>query len=409
MHSDSLFYVDLASIARNTAVFARLVAPRAVCCGVIKADAYGLGGRPVAETLTQAGMSMVAVFRVEEALDLLSVPLGRPVLILGAVRSLCPMHALMPALAAGSVQLAVHDSSQLNEVAAVAKTLSRSIHIHLMVDTGMCRGGCPPGKTRELFDAAMGMPGIALAGLMTHFTSAGTDADATRAEQAIFSEVLDDLGRLPKGCRVHAAATAAAVRDHAYHHDMVRVGLGWVGCVPGDAHMAAPLASQLSPAVRWASTLSHVHEVPAGQSVGYGRRWQAASDTRVGIVPVGYADGIPLAAGCCDGRGGAKIAVMSLDGNEIAGHATVIGAVSMDQIAVDLGEIPGASALEPRRSVEIISATPEGPTSLRGFAAACGITPHQLLAGIGPRVRRLLVNRQEAAAQVEAWHPAAAV
>jgi alanine racemase len=129
----------------------------------------------------------------------------------------------------------------------------------------------------------------------------------------------------------------------------------------------------------------------------------------VGIVPVGYADGIPLAAGCCDGRGGAKIAVMSLDGNEIAGHATVIGAVSMDQIAVDLGEIPGASALEPRRSVEIISATPEGPTSLRGFAAACGITPHQLLAGIGPRVRRLLVNREEAAAQIEAWHPAAAV
>jgi len=409
MHSDSLFHIDLAAIARNAGIFARLVGPRTVCCGVIKADAYGLGARPVAETLTRAGLPLVAVFRVEEALDLLTVPLGRPVLILGAVRSLCPMHPLMPALAAGSVQLVVHDRGQLAEVAAAASTLSRPIHIHVMVDTGMCRGGCSPHDARALVDAARNARGVAIAGIMTHFTSAGIDADATRAEQAIFSDVLSGLGSLPDGCRVHAAATAATVRDEVYHHDMVRIGLGWAGCVPGEARLAADWATRLTPVARWTSTLRHVQHLSAGQSVGYGRRWRAARDTRVGIVPVGYADGIPLSAGCCDGCGGVKIAVLSPDGRDVAGYATVIGAVSMDQVAVDLGDVPAAARLESGRGVEILSATPAGPTSLRGFADACGISPHQLLARIGPRVRRVLVNREEVAAQAEAWQPAAAV
>jgi alanine racemase len=100
---------------------------------------------------------------------------------------------------------------------------------------------------------------------------------------------------------------------------------------------------------------------------------------------------------------------MDPGGTHIAGYATVIGAVSMDQLAVDLGDVPGDPGGESGRVVEVISASHEGPTSLRGFADACGITPHQLLAGIGPRVRRVLVNREEAAAQAEAWHPAAAV
>jgi alanine racemase len=409
MHSDSLFHVDLAAIARNAAAFSRLVGPPTVCCGVVKSDAYGLGARPVAETLTQAGMPLVAVFRVEEALDLLSSPLGRPVLILGAVRSLCPMHPLMPSLASGDVQLVVHDLPQLKEIGAVATPLPGPLQVHVMVDAGMRRGGCPPSEAPQLVEAAMQMPGIGLAGLMTHFTSAGTDAAATRAEQAVFSEIVDRIGRLPEGCRVHAAATAATVRDPAYHQGMVRIGLGWVGCIPGDEALSAAFGSQLSPAVRWRSSLRHVHHVQEGHAIGYGQRWRAKRDTRVGIVPVGYADGIPLAAGACDGCEGARIAVVSSAGERIAGYATVIGAVSMDQIAIDLGDLPEVSAVEPGRAVEIISATHEGPTTLRNFAAACGITPHQLLASIGPRVRRVLVNREETVSQTEAWHPAAAV
>ena len=409
MHSDSLFDVDLAAIGRNAATVSRLVGPRAVCCGVVKADAYGLGARPVAETLIRAGMPLVAVFRVEEALDLLSSPLGRPVLILGAVRSLCPMHPLMPALAAGDVQLVAHDRAQLDEIGAAADTLPGPIHVHVMVDAGMRRGGCPPSDAPDLVEAAIQMPRIALAGVMTHFTSAGTDDAATRAEQAVFDDVLERIGRLPEGCRVHTAATAAAARDSAYHHTMVRIGLGWVGCIPGDQPSAAPWASQLIPAVRWRSSLHHVHDVRCGDAVGYGQRWRSDRDTRVGIVPVGYADGIPLGAGACGGRAGAKIAVMAPGGERLAGYASVIGAVSMDQIAIDLGDVPDVSDVGPGRLVELISATHEGPTSLHGFAAACDITPHQLLAGIGPRVRRVHAKRGEAATQTEPWQPAAAV
>ena len=148
MHSDSLFHVDLSAIAQNASMFARLVGPDAVCCGVVKADAYGLGARPVAETLMWAGMPLVAVFRVDEALDLLSLAACRRVLVLGAVRSLCPMHPLVPGLADGRIELVVHDEHQLREIAALAAGQSIAIQVHVKVDTGMGRGGCGPCARR---------------------------------------------------------------------------------------------------------------------------------------------------------------------------------------------------------------------------------------------------------------------
>ncbi len=407
MHSDSLFHVDLSAIAQNASMFARLVGPDAVCCGVVKADAYGLGARPVTETLMRAGMPLVAVFRVDEALDLLSLAACRRVLVLGAVRSLCPMHPLVPGLADGRIELVVHDEHQLREIAALAAGQSIAIRVHVKVDTGMGRGGCGPREAAKLIETVQHTPGVALAGVMTHFTSAGTDADTTADQAALFARMLKGL-QLPAGCRVHAAATAATVRDRAYHHGMVRIGLGLAGCIPGSESLADAWAGQLIPAVRWVSALSHVRSIQAGQSVGYGQTWRAPQDTTIGIVPVGYADGVPRQAGSTQDRAGASIAVLQSDGRTMAGHAPVIGLVSMDQIAVDLGRIEGCAHIEPGRMIEVFSATQDGPSSLRRFGAACGVTPHQVLVGIGPRVRRVHANVQAVASSRESWQSATA-
>jgi alanine racemase len=407
MHSDSLFHVDLSAIAQNASMFARLVGPEAVCCGVVKADAYGLGARPVAETLRGAGMPLVAVFRVEEALDLLSLPERGQILVLGVVRSLCPMHPLVPGLADGCVELVVHDKHQLREIAVLAAGQSIAIRVHVKVDTGMGRGGCGPHEAAELIQLVLQTPGVALAGVMTHFTSAGTNADATTEQAALFTRILNGV-QLPAGCRVHLAATAATVRDRAYHHGMVRIGLGLVGCIPGSESLANAWAGQLIPAVRWVSALSHVRSIQAGQPVGYGQTWRASQDTTIGIIPIGYADGIPRQAGSSQTDTGASIAILQPDGKTVAGHVPVIGLVSMDQIAVDLGGIDGGSDIEPGRAIEVLSATQEGPSSLRGFAAACGLSPHQVLVGINPRVRRVHARVQEVASSHESWQSATA-
>jgi alanine racemase len=131
----------------------------------------------------------------------------------------------------------------------------------------------------------------------------------------------------------------------------------------------------------------------------------------IGIVPVGYADGIPPAAGATDQRCGASIRVhppQSVASGEGRGAAAaIVGAVSMDQIAVDLGALRGRADSFVGRGVEIIETAHNGPHSLRGFAQACGLTPHQLLVGIGPRVPRVSVSRPLVEQPSEAWQAAA--
>jgi len=230
-----------------------------------------------------------------------------------------------------------------------------------------------------------------LAGVMTHFTDAGCDAASTLREHALFRTTLDRIGGLPRGCRVHAAATAAAAQSPAFHHDLVRIGLGWAGWVPGTVppgSHAAAMAGALRPAVTWTSSVSHVHRLERGHRVGYGGRWLAAKATCIGLVPVGYADGIPPAAGGTPEAPGATVLVESAGGWTI--RAPIIGAVSMDQIAVDLGpdgEHHGLGA-----AVTVVGGANGSGAGLPEFAAACGVTPHQVLVGIGPKVQRTYRN-----------------
>ncbi len=411
MDTDSLLHVDLAAIGRNARLMVELAAPRATCCGIVKADAYGLGARRVAKALIDAGMNRLAVFRVEEALDLLEMRSAVPILLLAPVRSLSPIHPLASAVQRGHVELVLHDHRILEDLAALAKLGSGPISVHVEVDTGMCRGGMKPSSACDLVDKILRTPFLRLAGIMTHFTGAGWDAETTREQHKRFQRVIDAIGPVPDSCLIHAAATAATVRDSAYHWDCVRIGLGWCGCVPGHEDLATRMEHRLTPAISWRSSVCHVHEVTAGTPVGYGGVWTAPQDTVIGIVPVGYADGIPPTAGATNEHGGASLRVgPGQRGAASSSHrvnAQIVGAVSMDQVAIDLGTPSGCRESFVGRAVEIIAATDIGPNSLRGFAEACGVSPHQLLVGIGPRVPRVAVNRPQVAQTSSEWQAAA--
>ena len=382
MHLDSLLQVDLAAISHNTAVLMRMLSPETACCGVVKADAYGLGACRVAEALQLGGMGMLAVFRVEEALDLLSAEIGCPILVLGPVRGLSTMHPLMPGLASGQVELVLHDDNQLRDVERIAAASGVTVGVHVEFDSGMRRGGSRDSDAVTLIHGVMKSKAIRLAGVMTHFTDAGRDTASTAHEHDAFLSLMDRVGRLPRDCKLHVAATAATVRSTDYHHDLVRIGLGWAGWVPGD--QAASRRLGLKPAVSWTSRVIHIHQLSAGDRVGYGGLWTAPRNTCIGLVPVGYADGLPPTAGATAGRPGARVHVAAQNGWQA--EAPIVGTVSMDQIAIDLG--PAGRSQGEDLTVTLIGASDDAGASLPEFASASGVSPHQLLVGIGHRVRR---------------------
>jgi len=206
---------------------------------------------------------------------------------------------------------------------------------------------------------------------------------------------------IPEGCRVHAAATAAMLGEGSMQLDMVRVGLAWTGvtdhlCLSEERMTSA--AGELRPILSWWSDLVHVRRLPAGCPVGYGSRWRATRESLIGLVPVGYAHGYPEPA---PGRNHRVI----VHGRSGPCTAPVIGAVNMDQVTVDLTDV---GPVEVGDSIELISNDPTSPAHLVRVAQRVGRTPYALLAGLDPRVQRVMVAGREHHAQATpqpAEHP----
>ena len=216
----------------------------------------------------------------------------------------------------------------------------------------------------------------------------------------------------------NAANTSAAIRHRRYHKTMVRVGLAWTGCalvcIRGGCVIAE--AEQLQHAVTWSSRLVHLKEIEAGTPVGYGSSWIAPRHSLIGLVPVGYADGYPLALSA--GRGEASRAsvavIVDTPGGTDRAQAPLVGRVNMDQITIDLTDL-GIAGGELARCVrigtpvELISAERGAPNDVTRLAEAAGTIPYEILCRLNPRIRRIY---HRASATVEAFEttpaPAAA-
>lgn len=380
MHADSTLDIDLAAIGRNAARFRRAMGPGKAICGVIKADAYGLGAAAIAPVLEQANWDLLAVHRIDEALALLD-QVRVPLLVLGPVTNLSPMHPLAGPLAEGRVHLSVQDRGAFQDALMLGQALGRPIPVHLEVDTGMGRGLSLqelPGLLRGL----LADPRLSGEGVMTHFTNAG-DAGLTEAQFCAFDRALLPVRRrLPVGCRRHCAATTATIRDPLLRCDMVRIGLGWVGHAVG-LHAPAVEGEVLEGALRWTSNIAWVRDVPASTPLGYGGRFVCARASRIAMVPVGYADGLPPSST------GRSLLLLDDAGAPIA-PAPIVGAVAMDQVLLDVTDLPSLS-VHTGANVRIFDGS-----SLPSFAAAMSLQPHHLLTAIGPRVHRRLHGQTRA-------------
>ena len=335
--------IDLGAVERNCA---RLPKP---LCAVVKADAYGHGVGPVVEAALAGGASWLAVATAGEAADLRRLAVDVPILVMGAVTR----EELQLAIDAGADVVAWSE-----EVAEAAP------RVHVKLDTGMGRLGT---RDREL--ALRLAAGPNTVGLMTHFATADElDDDLFPAQLEQFGRFVDDVAR--DDVIVHAANSAAALREPAAHFDMVRCGVALYGL---DPFQADPGAHGLEPALSLHSWLASVRRIEPGESVGYGRRWSAPEPTWVGTVPVGYGDGWRRAlTNDCD---------LLIRGR----RHPLVGTVSMDNVTVDLG--PDLEA-EVGDEVVLIGAQGDERILAEEVARRLGTINYEVTTGLLPRVRR---------------------
>lgn len=398
MQDRSRIEVNLDALEHNASVVRRACAAGAGTrggavgiCAVLKADGYGLGAVELARRLEQCGVEMAAVYAPEDAGRLVEAGITTPILVLAPVESLGFDGALFLAVRGGRVHFAAHSMVQVEALEASAALIGVKLPVHVEVDTGMSRGGVGPDEAAKVVGHVVASERLRLAGVFSHLASADRDPFVTREQNEKFALWLARVRPLlPQSCAVHLANSFGLFRATTLHRDMVRVGLALLGYAEEEfrdvaAFELAGVAHDLAPVVRWSSRIVHVSRIEAGAPAGYGSTWRAKRATRLGLVPVGYADGYPLALGNTG-----MLGIETAPGKMV--HAPIVGAVSMDQVTIDLTDLP-ESAAGVATPVEIVSADRSAPNHLPALAKAAGTITHELLCRLSPRVARRYISR----------------
>ena len=301
--------VDLEAIRHNVRRLMRDVPDGAAHCAVVKANGYGHGAVASARAALEAGSTWLGVATAPETEELRAAGLTAPILIFGPLTG----AGLERAGSAGAEVVAW-------SAPFISEAVRLGVRVHVKYDTGMGRLGVPKHEVAEL--CAQAHAGGVLSGLMSHFATA--DEEDTRFfEQQLsrFTEMAGELKKHYPGLICHTANSAATLRGPRTHFDMIRTGIAMYGLAPSNDD---PFKDGLRPAMKLASYVAGVREAAPGDSVGYGRAFIAAEPTRIGIVPIGYADGVRRALG---NRGEALVA---------GRRCPIVGRISMDQLTVRL-------------------------------------------------------------------------
>jgi alanine racemase len=322
--------VDHGAIRHNLAEIRRAVGGAAVI-GVVKANAYGHGDREVARTLVDAGVERLAVATVDEARRLREAGISVPILLLWGIG---PDEAVE--VAALNLEPIVYDERALGWLEAAGSSAGVRIGVHLKIDTGLGRQGTDGDEAVRLATTIARSRHLALAGTMTHLAVPGDDDAYTDAQLVRLAQAVDTLrsSGIDPGV-VHVAASGAIAAGVANLADAVRPGLALYGMQPGAAAARSsdgrsPLGS-LRPALSLKAQALRIFELRAGEPIGYGLRYRARRDTRIATLGIGYGDGWP--------RSHANNGWVLVGGR----RAPVVGAISMDGLTVDIGEIAGVT------------------------------------------------------------------
>ncbi len=361
--------VDLDAIASNTQVLATRSGSAGVMA-VVKADAYGHGLVPSAKAAIAGGAQWLGVALLDEALALRAGGVEDPVLawLVG------PGEPWAEALTRG-IDLSVSDVWVLDEIAAAAREVGRVARVHLKVDSGLGRSGAPVGDWPTLVDAARKaeLDGIiVVVGVWSHLAYADAPGHPTIDRQLeVFRAAVDIAERAGLQPEVrHLANSAATLTRPDTHFDLTRPGLAVYGLSPLRDAPAASLG--LLPAMSLQARLTLVKRVPAGHGVSYMHRYVTNRETTLGLVPLGYADGVP--------RDATNVGPVQVGGR----RRTIAGVVCMDQFVVDLGDDPVSAG----DIVSLFGPGVAGEPTAQDWADATGTISYEIVTRMGPRIGR---------------------
>jgi alanine racemase len=344
--------VDLAAISANCDHILRHLGGKPQLYAVVKANGYGHGAVPVAHAALEGGATGLAVATLEEAAQLRGLVDPEQILVLSA---LLPSQAAMAAQSGCAIGV-----SNREVIEALAETAG-DVPVHLKIDTGMGRFGCPPEDAPALARLAQESGGTHLAGTWTHFASSESDAAMTRRQFEVYLETISRFEVGP-GLR-HACNSMGALNHPEFALDAVRCGISIYGCEwPGT-----------KPALSLHSVVTHLRTVDRGATIGYGSTWRAPGRRRVATVAVGYADGVHRARA---NRGDVLVR---------GRKAPLIGMVSMDAVTVDVSDVPGVALGD---HVTLIGSDGDQVIGAEEVAAWSGTISYEVLTSLGARVQR---------------------
>ncbi|MFC9060623.1 alanine racemase [Streptomyces sp. NPDC057074] len=370
--------IDLAALRANVRAL-RERAPGAALMAVVKADGYGHGAAPCARAAVEAGATWLGTATPQEALAL-RAEAGLP----DDVRIMCwlwtPGGPWREAVEAG-LDVSVSALWALAEVTAAARLAGRPALVQLKADTGLGRGGCQPGADwAELVRQALRAEAeglLRVTGLWSHFACADEPGHPSIAAQlTLFQEMTAYAER--QGVRPdvrHIANSPATLTLPEAHFDLVRPGIAMYGVSPSP-EIGTPADLGLRPVMTLTAALALVKQVPGGHGVSYGHHYTTPGDTTLGLVPLGYADGIP--------RHASSTGPVLVDGK----WRTVAGRIAMDQFVVDLG----GDRPEPGAEAVLFGPGDRGEPTAEDWAQAAGTIGYEIVTRIGSRVPRVYLN-----------------
>ncbi|HTW84441.1 MAG TPA: alanine racemase [Candidatus Sulfotelmatobacter sp.] len=360
--------VDLDALARNAQALARLASP-ARLSAVVKANGYGHGLVPAARALAPHA-ARLCVYELDEAVTLRDAGVRAPILVLGPI-----VAADLEVAHAAEVAITLWDEHlYARQVASVARRRHRPFTVHAKIDTGVARLGMPYANAPAVLERYTATPEFVVAGAFSHLAAAEElDSNFTHDQLHRF---LTATRALPPPVERHIAATAAAMLWPETRLDSVRCGIGLYGIWPSAETEAVmrPRGLMLEPVLAWRTRIVALHELAAGETVGYGRTWTARRPSRIATLPIGYAEGLPRNAG--------ERAQALVRGVRVP----LIGRVCMDMAFADVTDVPGAV---PGDALTLIGSDGAETITADELGAACDTIGYEIVARLpahAPRV-----------------------
>lgn len=361
--------IDLDALVENLKSIRRSLARNVAVLLTVKADAYGHGSVQVAQAADE-WVDWYGVATLDEARELRKAEVRKKILILSPI-----LEKEIPGVVDNGFATTVSSLEFAAALAAYAASRGTKVEVHVEIDTGMGRTGFFAEDAEALVARIVGLEGLRLGGVYTHYPVSDADADFTRAQARRFLAVVE---RLRKGGveipLVHSANSAALAAVPETHMQMVRPGLVAYGHLPAGIETSL----RVRPVMSWKSRLVEIRRVPGGTPVSYGRTFVTQRDTLMGIVPVGYGHGYPFR--------------LSNKGRMIVGGALVpvMGRVTMDMTMVDLTDVPERPAVGDE--VVLMGKSSASEITVADVAGWAGTISYEIMCGISKRVPRMYLR-----------------